>query len=86
MKEKNIDYKIVSEKVIKDLEEGYDENPELLGFILAPKDSIGNQREINKNNSQLNNSKSDLNFPKKLTILQDSIDAKIKHRKKREGD
>lgn len=85
MKEKNVDYEIVSEKIIKDLDEAYDKNPELLRFILAPKDFVDNQREINKKNPQLNNSKSDLNFPIKITSLH-SMDAKIKYRKKREGD
>ena len=42
---------------------------------------------ISKNDiKDLENSRSQLNFPIKSTILEESIDAKIKHRKKREGD
>jgi len=84
MRKEDMDYKIGSEKFIKDDDDN--ENPEFSQSSLDPADFINNQQEINNESSHLDNWNSDLNFSKKLTNLKDGLDAKIKHRKKREGD
>ncbi|MFX1328107.1 MAG: hypothetical protein ACFE91_08190 [Promethearchaeota archaeon] len=86
MKKENTDYKIGSEKFIKESDDEYNEDPEFSQFSLDPANLINNRQEINNESSRLDNWNIDLNFSTKLTNLKEGLDAKIKHRKKREGD
>lgn len=64
----------------------YNINPELLKVEVAPRDFIHKQGRLNKLNSHSDNSKINSNPSSKIINHNIGMDAKIKHRKKREGD
>ncbi len=78
--------KIKYKKYIKDNTGDYKVNPELLRVEIAPLDSTDKQGRLNKLNNHSDNSKINSNPSSKTINHNIGMDAKIKHRKKREGD
>lgn len=75
MKKEDLDHNTISNKLNKNLDEDNIENPELLKVKFTTKYFVEKQQEPYK-----------IGIPKKSVINNSSLDAKIKHRKKREGD
>ncbi|MHA2430941.1 MAG: hypothetical protein ACXACC_07900 [Promethearchaeota archaeon] len=86
MKRENRDYKIKYETHIDNGNKNYNANPKLSRVEVAPLKFIDNRGKRNKLENLQNNSRILSNSSFKQIIQNNSIDAKIKHRKKREGD
>lgn len=86
MKKENRDYKIKYEKHIENDNKDYNANPKILKVEVAPLKFIDNRGKRNKLENLQNNSRILSNSSFKPIIQNNNIDAKIKHRKEREGD
>jgi len=86
MKRENKNYKIKYERHIEDPNGDYNVNPELLRAEIVQCYFIERQGRLIKLNNHSNNWKIDSFFSSKIINHYNDMDAKIKHRKKREGD
>ncbi len=84
MKRENMDYKTKNKNSLEDNGGDSNLNPELLKVEISPLDSTNKQKRLIKLNTHSDNSKIDSN--PKIISHEIGMDAKIKHRKKRDGD
>jgi hypothetical protein len=83
MKRENLNFK---KKSIKDYVRDYNKNPELLRLEINQHDFSDKKGRLKKLNNHSYNSKINSNPSSRIINHNIDMDAKIKHRKKREGD
>ncbi len=81
-----MNFKKKYKKSIEDYGRDYNLNPELLRVEIDQRYFIDKQGRLKNLNNQSNNSKTNPNPSSKIINHNIGLDAKIKHRKKREGD
>ena len=86
MEREYMNFKKKYKKSFKDYSRDHNLNPELLRVDIDQRDFIDKQGRLNKLNNHSYNSKINSYPSSRIVNHNIGIDAKIKHRKKREGD